>query len=64
MDTLQFETTESMHDTVMLNYTLKKLDTVKQDLESENHLLTAISFMELAAIVLVAILFYSKKQIK
>ena len=64
MDTLQFNNNEPMQDTAMLNITLEKLDNVKHDLESESHLRTAITFLELAAIVIVAMLFYSKKQSK
>lgn len=61
MDTLQ-SNTELSEDTVMLNYTLKKIDQVNQDLSSESHFRTAVNVIEIAAIIIVAILFYSKKK--
>lgn len=61
MDTLSFDTTEQNQDTVLLNYTLKKLDNVKHELESESHFRTAVNVLELVAIFLVALFMYSKQ---
>lgn len=62
MDTLLSENQEQVQDTVMLNYTLEKLNDVKGELESESHLRTTVNVLELVAIMLVAILFYSRQK--
>jgi hypothetical protein len=62
MDTLLSENQEQVQDTVMLNYTLEKLNDVKGELESESHFRTTVNVLELVAIMLVAILFYSRQK--
>jgi hypothetical protein len=62
MDTLKSENQEFSQDTAMLNYTLKKIDHVKSDLEAESHLRTAATFFELVLLFFVAFVLYTKKK--